>query len=109
MTKVPVCEISEQLEWLTGVYKAKMYSCYTAKEDQYWRSTRACLCAFNTGGTTRRHVLKLFACLKMDHLNNRGIVGDVSENPCATQAIKALIAVLHWWPPLSKFNRNSLA
>ena len=61
------CLCVKYLSRSTGVYKAKMYSCYTAKEDQHWRSTRACLCAFNTGGTTRRHVLKLFACLKMDH------------------------------------------
>ena len=30
-----------------------------------------------------------------DGSNARGIVGGISESPCATQAIKALIIVLH--------------
>ena len=59
----------------------RTYSCYTAKEDHCWRSTRACLWAFNTGGTTRHCVLKLFTCLKTDRRLYRGIVGGISK-PC---------------------------
>ena len=68
-----------------------MYLCYTAKEDQCWKSTRTCLWAFDTGGIRRRHVPKLFACLKTGSNARRGI----SESPCATQAIEAVIIVLH--------------
>ena len=55
---------------------------------------RACARAFDIGGTTRRQLPKLFTCLKTG-LKARGIVGGISESLCTTQAIKALIIVLH--------------
>ena len=67
--------------------------------------------SFDTGGTTRRRVTKLFACLRTDR--RLGELWEAFQKPRAPHrqsrlssslARLALMVAFHWWPPLSKFN-----
>ena len=89
-----VCEISKQYSSRRVCFKAKTYSCYTAKKDQSWRSARDVLVGIQHRRNYKASCAEAVRLFE-NGMKARGIVGGISETPCATQAIEALIVVLH--------------